>query len=178
MKFLLPILLIALSGALLFLFISPTYDEVKVLKAEAASYDQALDNSRELQKVRDALLAKYNNFPNSDVDRLEKLLPDAVDNVKLVLDIDHISSKYGMVLRNVRVSEIGKDEKAPLGPDTRDVGSVILSFAVSSSYDNFVNFIRDLEKSLRLVDLTAITFKASDKDLTDYEISVKTYWLK
>ncbi len=173
-----PIILLGLSGAMFFGFIDPTYQQVKGLQAEAASYDQALNNSKELQKVRDALLAKYNTFSNESLDRLEKLLPDAVDNVRLVLDIDHISSKYGMILRNVRVTEAPKDSKNSFGPDTRNFGSVILTFSVSSSYENLVPFIIDLEQSLRLVDITSIAFKATDKNFSDYEISIKTYWLK
>lgn len=176
--FIIPILLLGLSAAMFFGFIDPTWEETKTLSAEAASYDQALDNSKELQKVRDALLAKYNTFPRADVERIQKLLPDSVDNVRLVLDIDRVASKHAMTIRNVRVADAPKDAAGSFGPDERDYGSVILTFSVTSSYANLIALIRDLESSLRLVDITSVVFRVGDKDDSDYAISVRTYWLK
>src|SRR3972149_11708206 len=96
MKYILPAILILASLGLFFLFINPTYPEVKDLKAKVDSYNEALNNSKKLQSVRDVLVSKYNGFSPDDIDRLGKLLPDNVDNIKLVLEIQRISAQFNM----------------------------------------------------------------------------------
>lgn len=172
-----PILLVAIAGALFWFFIDPKYQEVKALRAEAASYEEALSNSRNIQAERDKLLSKYNTFASEDIARLERLLPDTVDNVRLVLDINNIAGRYGMIIRDVRLSSPAKDGKT-LGPDNRDYGSLTLQFAVAANYQNFSRFLRDLEASLRVVDVSSISFKTGEAQIMDYSVAIRTYWLK
>ena len=80
-----PVLLIILSIGLFFMYVDPTYNNVQEIIQEQERFDEALDKSKELQMIRDELLAKYNTFSTSDLNRLSKLLPDNVDNVRLVL---------------------------------------------------------------------------------------------
>src|SRR3989344_4525889 len=105
MKALLPLLFLFISLGLFFWFIDPEYAKIKLLRAEEAEFDQALDRSKELQTVRDQLLSRYNTFARSDVERLQKLLPDHVNNVRLILDLDGIASRYGMRIRNVAIED-------------------------------------------------------------------------
>jgi Tfp pilus assembly protein PilO len=54
-----------------------------------------------------------------------------------------------------------------------------VSFKVDSDYETFVSFLQDVEKSLRIVDVTDLTFTAPDKSTNyDFGITIKTYWLK
>jgi Tfp pilus assembly protein PilO len=184
-----PVLLIILSVGLFFMYVDPTYNNVQEIIQEQERFDQALDKSKELQTIRDELLAKYNTFSTSDLDRLAKLLPDNVDNVRLVLDIDHIASAYGMRIKDVSINTTEERKAGTIGPNQDKHESVTLSFSMTSSYDNLTKFIRDLEKSLRIVDLTEISLIAMpsqfdvegveiQQDLYKYSISLKTYWLK
>ena len=108
MRFVLPILLIAVAVTLFFTYLDPTYARVSELRAEQATYDDALDRSKELIAVRDRLLDTYNNFSRDDLRRLERLLPDHVDSVRLIIDIDSIAAQYG--LRAVLVRSGGDRE--------------------------------------------------------------------
>lgn len=177
MKFLIPIFLILLSGALFWVFINPHYMAVKELQEQVARFDEALTRSQELISTRDALLSKYNTFQSRDLERLAKILPDTVDNVRLTLDIDSIGEKYGMAIRNVSVKDMPKSATA-VGPSTDPFGSIVLQFGTSGSYENFVRFLADLEQSLRIVDVTDIAFTASETDFNQYTVSLTTYWLQ
>lgn len=162
------------------------YVEIKEVLKEEEKFDKALDKSKELKEVRDALLSRYNTFSTNDLDRLGKLLPDHVDNVRLVLDIDHIASTYGMRIKNVNISVVKEDndrQRGVIGPDDKLYESVGLSFSITSSYDILKQFIKDLEKSLRIVDvmsisLTSVETEEITNDLYNYDIGLKTYWLK
>lgn len=173
-----PIILVTVAFGLFFGYIDPTYQYTKELRAEEKTYDEALNQSRELQEIRDALLSRYNTFSQQDLDRLEKLLPNHVDNVRLILDIDSIASKYNMRARNVTVSGSSSEDTNIIRANQSVVDSVVLSFSVAATYNNFIRFIKDLESSLRIVDLVGLSFSATEGDAFNFNISIKTYWLK
>lgn len=171
------IILILASIGLFFGYVDPTYSDVKTLRTEQADYDRALSNSKELQAERDKLLTKFNNMSAGDLDKLVKLLPDNIDNVRLIIDIDNIAANYGMRIRNFK-TETG--EKAELvGVDQTPYGMLTLTFSTTATYTTFLAFMNDLEKSLRLIDVASVQFASSDTNpLYDYSVSIKTYWLK
>lgn len=179
MKLFLPILFLILSAAIFFWYIDPTYARVKDLLASQSEIDQALTRSRELQDVRDQLLSRYNTFPQSGLAKLQKLIPDHVDNVRLILDFDAMASKYGMRVRNVMTEEDNRRANAgELGPEADPYESVILSFTVTGPYPTFRQFLADLERSLRLVDVVGVQFNSNESGIYDFTLRVKTYWLK
>lgn len=179
MRTLLPVLFVLIAAGIFFGFVDPSYDRVRELRAEEAEFDEALNRSKELQQVRDQLLSRYNTFSQSDLERLEKMLPDNVDNVRLVLDFDSIAARYGMRLRNIALEvDDSRAERGQVGAGDSEYQSVVLSFSVTGDYNSFRGFLEDLEQSLRLVDVTAITFSASPTGSYDYTVGVKTYWLK
>lgn len=177
----LPILFLLLAAGIFFGYIDSTYDDIQNLLVEEEKFDQALDKSKELQEIRDSLLSKYNTFSASDINRLMKLVPDNVDNVRLVLDIDNIASAYGMRIKNVTVNKAQDSQAGVIGPDEKLYESVILSFSIASSYENLISFLEDLEASLRIVDITELSLaqsKTKEANLYEYNIGVRTYWLK
>jgi len=177
MKNITAIILIVASVGLFFGYVDGAYSDVKVLRTEQADYDRALSNSKELQAERDKLLTKFNNINTTDLDRLNKLLPDNIDNVRLVIDIDNIASNYGMRIRNFK-TETG-DKIETVGVDQTPYGTLTLTFSTTASYTTFLAFMHDLEKSLRLIDVTSVQFASSDtSQFYDYSVSIKTYWLK
>lgn len=175
---LIPIILLSAAAGLFFLYINPTYETIIELRSQEAQFNEALNRSRELQQARDTLLSRYNTFAQSDVDRLAKLLPDNVDNVRLILDIDGIASKYNMRTRNVTVADSSSDDPNALGTNQGPVGSVVLNFSVTATYESFISFLKDLESSLRIVDLVGLSFTSEQGDAYDFDVSLRTYWLK
>ena len=179
MRTLLPVLFLVIAASIFFGYIDPAYSRIQELRTEESEFNEALTRSRELQQVRDQLLSRYNVIAPQSIARLEKLLPDNIDNVRLILDMDSIAARYGMRTRNVQLqSGDGRASAGQIGQDERAYQSVVLSFSVSGSYDNFRAFIADLERSLRLVDVVNISFTPTESGVYDYAVSVKTYWLK
>ena len=179
-RLLIPAMLVALAIGLFVMYINPAYQEVKVLSAEAASYDDALNKSQELRQKRDELIKKRNTFSNENQRRLEYLLPDNVDNIRLIIDINNIAARRSLTLKNVEIGNLGgrSGERSALavGSSGDPIGSVELGFSVTAGYDNFVAFMQDLVSSLRLVDVEKISVKP-DGDLGDYKVTIRTYWL-
>ena len=63
------------------------------------------------KETRDTLNNKYNTFSKTDLDKLNKILPDNVDNIKLILDIQRIAQTYGMDIQNIKFDASVTGEK-------------------------------------------------------------------
>jgi len=178
---------LAAAAGIFFLFTQPHYDTVREREAEVAQYDQALERSSKLQQLKQSLLSRYNAFNPADVDRLHKLLPDHVDNVRLVLDLDNLAARHGMALQNVVTSGPEPDRAggaiANANGARQKYDSLTLQFRTQGTYANFTAFMRDLEASLRIVDLVELslvqlpTFSGGEP-IYRYELTIRTYWLK
>ena len=178
-KFATPLFLILLAGALFFMYVDPTYQTIGVLRKDMGQYNEALNKSKELRGVRDQLLSKFNTFSLDDINNLEKLLPDNVDNIRLIIEIDNMASKYGVVVRKVNInSSPVNSNQASLGLNVSDYDSMVLDFIIEASYSDFVKFLDNLTNSLRIVDVVSLSFQSSVSDFYKYNLSVKTYWLK
>ncbi|HEY4517658.1 MAG TPA: type 4a pilus biogenesis protein PilO [Candidatus Paceibacterota bacterium] len=177
MKFLFPFIAIIVAIGVFFGYVNPKYQDSKVLQAQQAQFDDALAKSRDLRTIRDEKLKTYNSFTPTDLDRLEKLLPDHVDNIRLVMDLDNMAAHYGMRVTNVLLSSPTDAASSPEVTGS-PFGSLTITFSVTSSYDTFLKYLADLESSLRLVDLVSLSFNSSNKDLNEYTLSLRTYWLR
>ena len=181
-KYILPTILIAASISLFIFYIDPTYKEVKDLKEVESQYSVALTKSFELREVRDGLLQRYNSFSESDLERIEKMVPNNVDNVRLVMDIDSMAAEYGSTLRDVVMSVSSEEEGTTRLniAEAKDYDFVNLQFSILATYENFVSFVTDLKDSLRLVDIVSLSFKptAQNPSVYKFNFTIKTYYLK
>ena len=180
MRLFIPFILVAVAIGLFMLYTNPTYQTIKELQVQNNSYDAALTKAQELHTVRDQLLSKRNSFSTGDIDKLKHILPDNVDNIRLIIDINNIASRHNLALTNVDLGDMSKQRTVQAGTEgaANPVGSVVIGFAVSTgNYDDFLAFLQDLEHSLRLVDVNKIGFTTGSTGITTYTMSVRTYWL-
>lgn len=172
------------AGTIFFVYTQPTYDAVKTVNAQVAQYDAALSKASELQQRKQTLLSQYNTFSQSNIDDLTKLLPDHVDNIRLILDVDSLATKHGMAIQNVVVSsnQTQSTQTSTLGSvssSKQKYDSLTVKFSTQASYETFRQFLNDLETSLRIVDLVSLSITRSDNgQLYSYDVTLRTYWLK
>ena len=188
MNLITPVILIIISIGTFFAYVDPNYRgenlsngkrSILSLQAENTEYQDALKNATEIRNKREALISKKGAINPSDLEKLEKLLPDNIDNIRLVIDMNRIAQNHALVLKNIKLNTAAKPEAgAKLGQNNTKYGTVGLSFSVNSSYDNFQNFLSDLEKSLRLVEITDLSVTGNDTGIYDFSVGLKTYWLK
>jgi Tfp pilus assembly protein PilO len=191
MKLILSVAGVALAGGIFFFFTQPHYDTVRALQSEIAQYDQALERAHELQQLKQSLLSRFNAFNPADIDRLHKLLPDHVDNVRLILDLDNLAARHGLAIQNVVISDPSAERNtggviASASASRQKYGSLTLKFRTQGTYDSFVAFLNDLEASLRIVDLVSLKLgvetgpqaQSRTEPVYRYDLTIRTYWLK
>lgn len=191
MRYIFLLIIIGSSVAVFVTLINPRYQEVLTMRKEVASYGSRLATAQKLKLSREELIAKYNSIPKADLDNLKVLLPESVDNIRLIIQLDSLATKNGLSsLRNVQYDATKTDQSTkPETTSTTQVaqktyGEFVMSFETSGQYKNFLSFISDLEQNLRLVDVSSVAFNQSsgvEKGLADslrYTVTLKTYWLK
>jgi Tfp pilus assembly protein PilO len=183
MKLFTPIFIIAVClGAYLF-YISPTYSNIQILSTQKDNYTQVLSKAKEVASKRDDILASYNAISPDDLSRLAKIVPINFDPVTFVLHLNAIASKYGLTIASMQI--IGQDSNgqqvvSAAAPSLYQTQSV--TFSVIGQYGPFVNFLKDLESGLYLVDVKELSIKSgqSSKMLPaslQFTLTVDTYSL-
>lgn len=177
------IILIVASVLGFVLFVNPQYQDIMTLRTEEAQLREVLANSRALQEKRDQLLQRYNNFSAEEIARIEKMVPNNADNVKLILELQTLASRYGLELQTAALAESEEEtrgQRASVQVVHRDYGTIGLDLVIRGPYEGFVSFLEDVERSLRIIDVHGLSFRPEGTSTTvfQFNVSLKTYWLK
>jgi len=191
MNFILPLILIISSLGTFFWYVDPQYKGsttmienkletygVKQLEEEVAKYQETVDNSTKVTNAKTVLLNKSALITEVQKDRLIKMLPDNIDNVKLLVEITSIAKKRNLAIKSISFGGDSSKTSEAIGPDNTPYGTLSLKFGVSTTYETFLDFLSDLENNLRLIDVTDISFTSTESGFYDFSVSLNTYWLK
>lgn len=179
-----PLILIIAAVALFFTFTDAKYQEVKQLQVDQQVYQERFELIENLINTRDTVLApKYNSLTEAQVTRLNKAIPRQVNNIKLINDIDRLLAKF-----NTKVDSFSFSSKDEGSAATNNVvaasaepklQSMEVTVAFAAPYATFQDILRELEKSLRFIDIESVGFTANaDKTTYNYSVKFTTYWLQ
>ena len=181
-KNLLNFLLVASIFALYFLLIGPLYkgvggvwqpqESVQSLIELNKQYDEALAQADSLAVQAKTLKTEYDRVNPEEKAKMQIMVPDSIDKVRLLSEISGIVASTGLVVSDL---SYGDGSASPNGR-----GSVIVSFMVRTTYPNFKEFIGAFEKSMRLFSIQSVAFTVPEKqgDLTTYQVRLEAYYIK
>ncbi len=177
-RIIIPIIFIAGAIGTFLFYTNDLYKETKDLNVQLSSISGALDKASQLRAIRDKLAIDRNNISEADMTRIKKMLPDSVENIGLIIEMNNIARDKGMELLNPSIG--APTGGSDIGPDNKKYGSITMTFSVNTSYEKFMEFLKELEHSLRLVDVMQVSFGAPDEKSgrTTFNMTVQTYWLK
>jgi len=195
MKNIFSIIFIAGAIASFVMIVQPRYKEIQELQKKSGELEQVLANARRLQSLRDELLEKKNSLNQTDLTRLEKMVPNSVDNVKLILELQNIANQYSLQIEAANTSKEEGEENSKEGSkegskdkdkkeaslvdvESRDYGIITLNFNITGNYQNFLSFLRDIERNLRVTDIRNVAFSSDGTGTYSFQLSLDTYWLK
>jgi len=197
-----PLLLIIGAIGLFMGYTQPTYgNSIAALTEEIKSFDSAL-NAAEQFKLKEAQLTQQRAaLSQEQLDRLEAFLPDSVDNVQLIVDLNSLAARSGVQLSQFDIAESGSDTKsqstatqaagagmaaAPLAPTSAPLAlqssepteSLELSVSATGSYAAFRTFLAGVEQSLRPLDVIELSVQDSETGVYTYDVTFRLYWLR
>ncbi len=198
-------ILIIVGIGLYFTVAKPIFDETKSVKEVNDKLQEALTGMDEVIRIRDDINKKYNSIGEENKAKLDKMIPDSVDNIRLVIDLNNLARQKNLMLENLRVavpSGSGKQTNArtpvtsvgttPVnmtgavglsGPNEFNVAEptldkITFSFGVKATFDQFVGLLQAMQANLRITDLTSLSMTANDQGVYEFDLQFQTYWLK
>ncbi|HEY9584397.1 MAG TPA: hypothetical protein VJI33_02360 [Candidatus Paceibacterota bacterium] len=174
------IIFILAALGITFFYTNPTYrgssgnpdisqKSVKELLEDRIRYTAALEKTREIEEVRNGLLTRYNSITDEQREKLVRMIPDNIDSVRLIIDVNNIAAAYSMSMRDISLTEAPVStarKDSPAAVISSDVYSyVTLNFSLTGTYSNLISFLADLEKSLRVSDIINLNIGASTREV-------------
>jgi cell fate (sporulation/competence/biofilm development) regulator YlbF (YheA/YmcA/DUF963 family) len=65
---------------------------VKELKSDIKKYSEAFDRIREVEEIKGGLQTKYNSISEIDREKISKSLPNEIDVIRLIVDLNERTS--------------------------------------------------------------------------------------
>jgi hypothetical protein len=185
MNRILPFLFILIAIGLFFFYVEPAWNgPIAQEKQQVASYNAALDAAATFTQKENQLIAEQNSIPAASLTRLETFLPDGVNNVQLILDLNSLAQKSGLQISNFAVgnapqSSSDSSSDSGQGPQsTSNVSSLTITLSAAGTYQAFKTFLAASEQSLRQMDVTTLQVANSDTGVYTYSITYRIYWLQ
>ena len=202
-----PVVLILVGIGLFFMYTSPTWSgPVAEHKAMIKSYDSALSAAREFQAKEASLELERQALPREGLERLEALLPNNVNNIQLILDLDALAARAGVQLSDFSITEGTTGETQAVQPgaavggpgpsvpggiedvsmpqsglqleSTSPIDSLEITVTAVGNYTAFRNFLDSAERRLRLLDVVGLTISNDATGVYTYDITFRIYWLR
>ena len=165
-------LLIAATIFLFARFIKPSFDEIKELTLEIKETEEKIILLQEYKVMSESLIQSYLNL-GDQVENINLALPDNPQTAQVLAVLDMISKNTGISLNSLSFREITKDSQNHLEIKTR----------FSANYENAKEWIEEVEKELRIIDLTksniksTVSSKGKVSNILEYNITLVTYFL-
>lgn len=181
----LPLFALLVALGVFIAYIRPTWSDVIIpTKAAIVESDQVLVTARDYNAQQNALAAARNAIDPASLERLKNFLPDSVDNVGLILDLNALAARSRLSISNIDVTtnsfslDSPSDQGAlPAAPEN-PLGSIDLSLSAVGTYGALQAFLVGVEASERLLDVQDIVVKGSDTGVYTYQIKLRLFWLR
>jgi hypothetical protein len=180
-----PIFSIIISIVIFFSFSKPMFVEIESLQNETTKFEEAAARASELNTELSSKLDMKRSYPAEALERLEVLVPDTINEIKILNDLNERAKAHNLLFGNVSLSKADpammREEEAPI-----EAARVItydnlltsdITFSLIGSYDQFKAFLTDLEQSLLMIEVTNLEFTAGEGILQQYEVTARVFAL-
>ncbi len=185
------ILLILLPTVLYYGFLDPLYhgttgivwtpeNSIVALQTQNVGYQNALNQVTEVERGAVKLNNEYLAVSSSTIQKTAIMLPDDIDQLKLVNEVKAIANQSGIALSNVTVVEDAQYK-------SKDLVAYKVTFGLKARYPVFKKLMEEYEKNMRFYVTNSITIKRPvdgqtttllDKDALAMQVSFRVFHLK
>lgn len=177
--YLMPIVLFGISIVLFVVAIQPSIAKLGIVKESLASLQEKELRVNELLNQYESVRDVYQRISKQDKDTLEKALPSNINNVRLILDLEQMAEQRGLGFKDVDVILV-EQQRAQENIGQEQLRKVQASMTLSGDYDSFIQFLSDVEQSLRILTMRKIDFNVQREDKKEskfeYKVVLETYW--
>ena len=174
-----PIFSIVIALVIFFLYTKPMFAEVKSVQNDTARFVGAAAKAQELNAALTSKLGEKRSYDPENLERLDALVPESIDEVRVLTDVSEIARTHNMLFGNVSVKKSEENKEVSNAQTIRytDIADTNIAFSLIGTYDQFKAFLADIEMSLVMLEITNIGFTAGEGELQQYEVSVNLFAL-
>lgn len=178
-----PVLSVIIALLLFVFFVNPKYKEIVAIQAEIADYKDAILKYNTFVNELDAKITKKLNRPAIENERLDRFVPEKIDDTRLLVDIESLARRHSLLFGNVEVEggdvKIMRDNASSeeVVEKTDELKTTDINFEVIGTYEQFKMFLFDMEKSMTLFEVVKISLDANDLPFQQFEVTVRVYSL-
>lgn len=158
----LTLLFLVFAAATAYFVLLPQWQGISDIRLDLRRLGEMRSDLRLLSEKRDALRQAYAGIPASDREKLDEVAPAVPATSEAIVAFETMAQRAGVSLDSL--SFTGSRSKPGGAVDESQVkgfGAIPLSFAIRGSYESVGRFLTHLERSQRLVDVTAMNFSSS-----------------
>ena len=145
----LPLILFIAAAAIIFWVLLPLWHSTQAALELKKGNENNLAQRKQLAANLERLIGQYNERA-SDLTSFSKAIPVGQNIPELLISLEALASENGLIFSGVDFKP--KDLK------TSNIKTLIMEIKVKGSYPAFQNYLKGMEKSLRLFDVTSISF--------------------
>jgi hypothetical protein len=188
---LIPLCMIIGAIGLFIGYTQPTYDTATIpTQASITDVDTALVAAQRFKEKEVELARQQAAIDPAQLARVSAFLPDSVDNVQLIVDLNSLAARSGIQLSNFDIEGGAPAAGTPNAPAAlagspttvlgsgESVESLQLSVSATGTYAAFRAFLDGVEKSLRPLDVVELAVQDSTTGVYTYKITFRLYWLR
>lgn len=185
MKSILSIFIISVCVGAYFIYIKPLSADIKVLNVKKTEYNDVLNRVKEIKEKRDQLLSQYDNISLEDLDKLNKIIPESINSVILLNNLNNVGSKYGIAVKDYKVTEPNiENVEVVVAENPNEIYKTNkVTMTITGQYHQFLAFIDEMESSLTLFDIVSLNIKpvlnqGVGANVMDYVLEANVYSLR
>ncbi len=172
-----PILLVSIFFLILILGIIflwwPQYQAFNNLKEEIKVKKIELQAKEEYFSYLEEIPSKLKNY-DSELKKIDSALPSSPEVLHLLNFVWEKSLQNGLILEKI---EIGNTSPLKDNGKELEILKIHLGFSFSGSYLAFKNFISELQKSARLIEVEELSFKTiTQKEIFSFDLKIWSHF--
>ena len=175
-KFLIPLIFALGSVFIAMLYIVPSWQHYLAIRANDAHLQEISAEIDTLTTKRDQLIDKINAISKDDFQRIGQMLPQGAQAPEFLLAIQQIAALHHITLKGLTLTQsISTEPKTPTsapesgfvptdsGEAQKSSKDLSVNTQLTSSYETFKDFLRDIEVFARITDVKTLAFTADSQ---------------
>lgn len=149
-------------------------DKVSTARTERAALQDVLTRFNDIRKAKSDLIDAYNSVSEESVARLNKVVPANAGEGDLLVAFEKMAKSNGLLLKTIEIKPVARQDTGLLVVQKDPYDMVSITATLDGSYDSLRSFFGDLEKSLRIIDVSSFTFHVGE-NATTYEYMLEAH---
>lgn len=173
-RILITLIFVGAGIGMLQVLVMPAWAGVGALRTEVGNIEEAISLTREVIRKRDEMEQRYQSLSPEEIERIRAFLPSKSEVGELLIDVDALAKKADVKITGLTFQE--NAGQSPVDSAESGIQEVSINFSVSGSYASLQQFITSVQRNLRLIDITNVTFTGADKDEFLFSIKARAYY--